>query len=35
MINQYPYAEIGPNVYEINEFDNVSMFLVVGKKRRY
>ncbi len=33
MINQYPYVEIGPNVYEINEFDNVSMFLVVGEKK--
>ena len=33
MIEEYPYMEIGEGIYEINEFDNVSMFLIVGDEK--
>lgn len=33
MIAEYPYVEISPGIYEINEFDNVSMFLIVGEEK--
>lgn len=33
MIAEYPYAELGNGIYEINEFDNVSMFLIVGEEK--
>lgn len=33
MIAEYPYVEICPGIYEINEFDNVSMFLIVGEEK--
>lgn len=33
MIAEYPYVEIGSGIYEINEFDNVSMFLIVGEEK--
>lgn len=33
MLSSYPYEEIGDGIYEINEYDGVSMFLLVGRKR--
>lgn len=33
MIAEYPYVELGNGIYEINEFDNVSVFLIVGEEK--
>ena len=33
LINSYPVAEVAPGVYEIDEFDCASAFLVVGDER--
>lgn len=33
MIAEYPCVELGNGIYEINEFDNVSMFLVIGEEK--
>lgn len=33
MITKYPYMEIADGIYEINEFDGVSMFLIIGSER--
>lgn len=33
MLNTYPYEVAGEGIWEINEFDGVSMFLVVGSER--
>lgn len=33
MLHEYPYARIAQNTYEINEYDNASLYLLVGKER--
>ncbi len=33
MLDTYPYSIIGNGVYEINEFDGASMFLIVGREK--
>lgn len=33
MVEQYPYAQIAPDTYEINEYDNASVYLLVGQAR--
>lgn len=33
MLAEYPYMQIAPDTWEINEFDGVSMFLLAGEKR--
>lgn len=33
MLKDYPFARISPGVYEIDEFDNASIYLVEGEER--
>ncbi|MGN1020359.1 MAG: MBL fold metallo-hydrolase [Aristaeellaceae bacterium] len=33
MLREYPFARISPGVYEIDEFDNASIYLVEGEER--
>lgn len=33
MLTTYPYSQIDIGVYEINEFDGASMFLIEGNER--
>jgi glyoxylase-like metal-dependent hydrolase (beta-lactamase superfamily II) len=33
MLNEYPWVKIGPGLYEINEFDGVSIFVVEGEEK--
>ena len=35
MISQYPYYEFEPGIFEIDEFDCASIFLIVGSKRAF
>lgn len=33
MLEKYPYKRVGEGIYEINEFDGVSVFLIVGNEK--
>lgn len=33
MLREYPYAELAPGIYEIDEYDNASMYLLAGTER--
>lgn len=35
MIAKYPYTEIAEGIYEINEYDGVSMFLIIGTEQAF